>query len=153
MQCPEHHVTCMMKWQVLPSANSYIWCFCRGNLSVSITWYINRIEKFMVCCASCQHLLSTSFMLHYTCISILGKSVEWFCLFLFTIIKIHSDLIFVSHAELLTEAQRYHCEYNFTAARFILLPRVLFWPPRVLFYCCEIYFNGASFILLPRDLF
>ena len=41
----------------------------------------------------------------------------------------------------------------FTAARFILLPRILFSPPRVLFYHREIYFPTASFILLPRVLF
>ena len=45
-----------------------------------------------------------------------------------------------------TEAQRYHCKYNFATASFILLP----W---VLFYCREFYFTAASFVLLPRDLF
>ena len=65
-----------------------------------------------------------------------------------------------------TEAQRYHCKYNFTAASFISLPRDLFdcrefyftaasfiLLPRVLFYCREIYFTAASFILAPRVLF
>ena len=66
----------------------------------------------------------------------------------------------------------YHREFHFTAASFILLPRVLFdcrefcftaasfvLLPRVLFYCREFYltaasfiFSAASFILLPRDL-
>ena len=45
-----------------------------------------------------------------------------------------------------TEAQRYHCKYNFTAVSIIL-------PPRDLFYCREFYFIAASFILLPRVLF
>ena len=45
-----------------------------------------------------------------------------------------------------TEAQRYHCKYNFATASFILLPRDLF-------YCREFYFTAASFVLLPRDLF
>ena len=65
-----------------------------------------------------------------------------------------------------TKAQRYHCKYNFTAATFILLPRVLFYcreiyftaasfilAPRVLFYCREFYHTAASFILPPRVLF
>ena len=66
----------------------------------------------------------------------------------------------------ITEAQRYHCKYDFTAASVILSPRVLFYCreiyftaasfillPRVLFYCREIYFTAASFVLLPRVLF
>ena len=38
-----------------------------------------------------------------------------------------------------TEAQRYHCKYNFTAVSIIL-------PLQDLFYLREIYFNAASFI-------
>ena len=59
----------------------------------------------------------------------------------------------------ITEAQRYRCKYNFTAASFISLPRDLFYCrnfillPRLLFYCREIYFTAASSILAPRVLF
>ena len=72
-----------------------------------------------------------------------------------------------SHAiQLPTEAQRYHCKYNFTTASFILLPRNLFYDrefyftavsfillPRDLFHCREFYFTAARFISLPRVLF
>ena len=71
----------------------------------------------------------------------------------------------VLHCQLLTEAQRYHCKYNFATASFILLSRDLFncrefyftaasfvLLPRDLFYCREFYFSTASFILLPRVL-
>ena len=64
-----------------------------------------------------------------------------------------------------TEAQRYHCKYNFTTVSFILLPGDLFYCrefyftaarfillPRVLFYCREFYFTATRFILLPRVL-
>ena len=72
-----------------------------------------------------------------------------------------------------TEAQRYHCKHNFTAASIILPPRDLFYcrefyfhrreiyfttarfilMPRVLFYCREFYFTAASFVIPPRVLF
>ena len=45
-----------------------------------------------------------------------------------------------------TEAQRYHCQYNFTTAIFILLPRDLF-------YCREFYFHHRKIIILPQDFF
>ena len=48
--------------------------------------------------------------------------------------------------DIYTEAQRYHCKYNFTTVSIILSPRDLF-------YCRKIYFNAVSFILLPRELF
>ena len=43
----------------------------------------------------------------------------------------------------ITEAQRYHCACNFTAAS--VIPSL-----RVLYYCREIYFTAPSFILLPQ---
>ena len=72
-----------------------------------------------------------------------------------------------------TEAQRYHCKHILTAASIILPLRDLFHcrefyfhrreiyfttarfilMPRVLFYCREFYFTAASFVLLPRVLF
>ena len=38
----------------------------------------------------------------------------------------------------------FHCKYNFTAASFILLPRDLFSPPRVLFHRHKFYFMAVE---------
>ena len=64
----------------------------------------------------------------------------WYLLILFSIFEASSK------KQNCTEAQRYHCKYNFTAASFISLPRDLF-------YCRDFYFTAASFILAPRVLF
>ena len=62
------------------------------------------------------------------------------------VLTIQYSIIFFLGEAIITEAQRYHCKYNFTTASFIPLPRDLF-------YCRDFYFTAASFILLPRDLF
>ena len=66
----------------------------------------------------------------------------------------------------ITEAQRYHCKYNFTAVTTILPPQDLFYCREFYFnrcefcltaarfiYCREFYFTATRFILLSRVLF
>ena len=88
------------------------------------------------------------------------------CILLTIYIKFQKVKDYIKRTDVFcTEAQRYHCKYNFATASFILLSRDLFncrefyftaasfvLLPQDLFYCREFYFSTASFILLPRVL-
>ena len=102
-------------------------------------WNIPR-WKFHTGVAFCKHHQVIRSRHVHGGMTMLDKPQVWINVFLSSTGRIPTT------CAITTEAQRYHCKHNFTAASIIL-------PPRDLFYHREIYFNAASFILLPRVLY